>query len=230
MKEMVLDIITSYESRILAVEEWMSNTYQLAAASDQAAGTLDKERARLTVSLQEKLAQNCSLRRKDFAGVMQNILAESEQKRRGIEEQQKQVVAKIKAYLYELKELNGSLRQQLCEPAASDKTDKDSLDTVVNSVRATCKDSGQQLLVMLRDFQSDLIAYRSGQEEINQKLQRLVDRGESLRIEDLRHLKSTKTLQDRKADRQSRKQEVERLLAHLKQNRENSQLWRQVKN
>ena len=229
MKEMVLDIIASYENRILAVEEWMSNTYRVEVASDDSVGTLNEERGKLTGRLQEILAQNCSLRRKDFNCVMQNILADSEQKRRRIEEERKQVIEKIKGYLCEQKELAGSLRRQLVE-IVPEKTDKGSLNTLIDNIKATCKDTGQHLIAMLRDFQSNLAAFQGEQEEINEKLRRLVDRGESLTIEDLRHLQSAKARRDRKAERDSRRQEVEQLLAHLKQHRENSQHWLLVEN
>jgi len=50
-------------------------------------------------------------------------------------------------------------------------------------------------------------------------LQRLVDRGEGLKLEDLRHLDAAKAKDERKIVRELRREDVDRLLAHFKQRR-----------
>jgi len=47
-----------------------------------------------------------------------------------------------------------------------------------------------------------------------------VERGESLRLEDLRQLEAAEAGQERRAERELRRQEVERLLAHFKERRQ----------
>ena len=79
---------------------------------------------------------------------------------------------------------------------------------------------GQRLFAMFRDFQIHLEAFRKEQEEINHKLQRLVDRGEFLSLEDLRQLEATKAQQQRKVDRELRREEVGRMLSHFRQQRQ----------
>ena len=221
MMKPVLDIITSYESRISTVEEFMSTAYEATIASESSFGALDEERERLKTSLQKALAKNCSLRRKDFNCLMERVLSESNGKREAIEEERGRLREKVKEYLNEQKELANCLREQIVK-LAQEKADKSGLDAVINNIRAAYEGTGQQLLAMLRDFQLHLDAFQGEQADINHKLQGLMERGESLSIEDLRQLEAAKACQDRKAERELRREEVERLLAHFKQQRQES--------
>jgi hypothetical protein len=221
MMEPVLDLITSYESRIATVEELMTTAYQAAVTSDGSFDVLDEERERLKTGLQKTLAKNCSLRRKDFNRLMEQVLSDSNKKRGAIEEEQSRVRKQVREYLDEQKQLATYLRQQLVE-LTQVKTDKGCLDAIIGNIKATCEDKGQLLFAMLRDFQLHLEAFRREQEEINHKLQRLVDRGESLSLEDLRQLEAAKVHQERKADRELRREEVDRLLSRFRQQRQES--------
>ncbi len=220
MKGLVLDIITSYENRILMVEELITTAYQATTTSEQSFSDLDKERERLKASLQGTLAKNCSLRRKDFNHLMKIVLNGSESKRVEIEEEQKCLRESVREYLKEQKELATSLKQQIVEQAAEN-TDKGKFDAV-HSIKTMYQETGQQLIAVLRESQSHMEAFQREQEEINNKLRRLVDRGESLKIEDLRQLEAAKAREGRKAERELRRQDVERLLAHFKQQRQES--------
>jgi hypothetical protein len=219
--EPVLDLITSYESRIATVEELMTTAYQTTVTSDGSFDLLDEERERLKTGLQKTLARNCSLRRKDFNHLLEGMLSDSNNKRGAIEEERRRVREKVKEYLNEQKQLAKYLRQQLVE-LAQEKTDKSGLDAVIDNIRAMYKDKGQQLFSMLRDFQLHLEVFQKEQEEINRTLQRLVDRGESLSLENLRQLEAGKAYQDRKANRELRREEVDRLLSHFRQQRQES--------
>jgi hypothetical protein len=219
--EPVLDLITSYESRIATVEELMTTVYQATVTSDGNFEILDEERERLKTGLQKTLAKNCSLRRKDFNHLVEAVLSDSNKTRGAIEEERSRVREKVKEYLNDQKQLANNLRQQLVE-LAREKTDKNGLDTVMGNIRAMYEDKGQHLLSMLRDFQLHLEAFRREHEEINRKLQRLVDRGESLSLEDLRQLEAARAYHDRKANRELRREEVDRLLARFGQQRQES--------
>ena len=219
--EPVLDLITSYESRIATVEELMTTAYQTTVTSDGSFDILDEERARLKTGLQKALTKNCSLRRKDFDRLMERLLSDSNKKREAIEEERSRVREKVREYLDEQKQLANNLRQQLVE-LVQEKTDKSSLDTIIGNIRTMYEDKGQQLFAVLRDFQLHLEDFQREQEGINRQLQRLVDRGESLSLEDLRQLESAKSCQDRKANRELRREEVDSLLSHFRQQRQES--------
>jgi hypothetical protein len=227
MMEPVLDLITSYENRISTVEDLITTAYHPTLVFEGNFDVLDEERERLKSGLQKTLAKNCFLRRKDFNRLMEEVLFDSDGKRKEIEAERRQVREKVKAYLDEQRELASCLRQQLVE-LGQKKLGKSDLDAVIHNIKNTYQDAGQRLFAMLRDFQLHLEAFQREQEEINHKLQRLLDRGETLSIEDLRQLEAAKARQDRKTIRDLRREEVERLLAHFKLQRlEIGCHWRQ---
>jgi hypothetical protein len=217
--EPVLELITSYESRIATVEELMATAYQATETSDGSFDILDEERERLKTGLQKTLAKNCSLRKRDSNRLLERLLADSTKNREAIEEERSQVREKVKEYLDEQKQLANSLRQQLIE-LTQEKMDKGYLDAVISKIKASYEDTGRQLFTILRNFRLRLETYQREQEEINRKLQRLVDRGESLSLEDLRQMEASEALQKRAADRELRREEVDRLLAHFRQQRQ----------
>jgi len=219
--EPVLELITSYESRIATVEELMTTAYQATETSGGRFDILDEERERLKTGLQKTLARNCSLRKKDFNRLLERLLSDSNRNREAIEEERNRVREKVKEYLDEQKKLANYLRQQLVE-LTQEKTDKGCLDAIIGNIKATYADKGQFLFTMLRDFQLHLEAFRREQEETNHKLQRLVERGESLSLEDLRQLEAAKARDERQADRELRREEVDRLLSHFRQQRQES--------
>ena len=219
--EPVLELITSYESRIATVEELMTTAYQATVTSNGSFDILDEERERLKTGLQKTLAKNCSLRKKDFNRLLERLLSDSTKNREAIEKERSQVREKVKEYLDEQKQLASYLRQQLVE-LTQEKMDKGCLDAVIGKIKASYEDTGQRLFTILRDFQLHLEVFQREQEEINHKLQRLMERGESLSLKDVRQLEAAKTHQERKADRELRREEVDRLLAHFRQQRQES--------
>lgn len=223
--EPVLDLITSYESRIATVEELMTTAYQATVTSDGSFDLLDDERERLKTGLQETLSRNCSLRRKDFNRLLEGVFSDSNKKRGAIEKERIQVREKVKEYLNDQKQLANNLRQQIIE-LVQEKTDKGDLAALIDNIKAMYEDRGQQLFAMLRDFELHLGVFQREQEEINHKLKRLVDRGESLTLEDLRQLEAGNDYQDRKANRELRREQVDRLLSHFKLQRQESRNWR----
>jgi hypothetical protein len=217
--EPVLDLITSYESRIATVEELMTTAYQATEASDGRLEFLDEDRERLKTGLQKTLSKNCSLRRKDCDRLLERLLSDSTKNREAIEEERSQVREKVKEYLDEQKQLAKYLRQQLVE-LTQEKMDKGCLDAVIGKIKASYEDTGQRLFTILRNFQLRLKDFYRKQEEINHKLQRLADRGESLSLEELRQLGAAEALQKRATDRDLRREEVDRLLSHSRQQRQ----------
>lgn len=216
--ELVLELITSYENRIATVEELMTTAYQATVTFGGRFEFLDEEREKLKTGLQKILARNCSLRKKDFNRLLERVLSDSNKNREAIENERNRVREKVKEYLDEQKHLANCLRQQIVA-LAGDKTDMSSLDTIISNIKATYADKGHHLFSVLRDFQRHLEAFQKEQVEINQKLQRLIERGESLSLEDLRQLEAAEAHQDIETDRELRHEEVDRLLSHFRQQR-----------
>jgi hypothetical protein len=216
--EPVLELITSYENRISNVEELMTKAYDATVTSGGSFDILNEERERLKASLQNALARNCSLRKKDFDYLIQKTLSDSNSNREAIEKERNRVQGAVKEYMNEQKRLAHCLRQQIVE-LAGDGLDKDRLDTIIDNIKTTCEDKGQHLFTILREFQRRLEAYQKEQEQINRALQRLVDRGQALKLEDLRQLDAARADRERKIERELRREEVDRLLNHFKQRR-----------
>ncbi len=223
MNELVLDIVTCYENRISMVEELVAKEYYTTATHGASLAAVVEERVRLKTSLQEILASNCSLRKKDFHSMMERIAPESERMRREqeCEEERKCVVEDINRYLDEQKQLVSSLKQQLVA-FVYEKASKDTLEATIAKFKAAYQSGGQQVFARLHDFQLRLEAFQIEEKEVDHKLQRLVEKGESLRVEDLRQLQAVEASQERRAERELRRQEVERLLDHFKQQRQES--------
>jgi len=223
MNELVLDIVTCYENRISMVEELVTGEYYTTTTLDASLAAVSAERARLKTSLQEILARNCSLRRKDFSTLMERITSEFESSRRELAEEREYAREGLKRYLDEQKQSVTSLRQQLVD-FACEKAGRDALGATMTMIKAAYQERGQEMFATLRNFQLRLESFQAEQEEMNHKLQRFVDRGESLRIEDLRQLAAAKARQkgtrDRKAEGELRREDVERLLAHFRQQRQ----------
>jgi hypothetical protein len=217
MIDLTGNLILSYQDRISAVDELLTTAYHT-VSSDASLIELDKDRERLTSSLREMLVKNCSLRRKDFNNLMEDVLYNSDKRRKEIEEEQKQVRERLKQYLDEQKKLASSLRQRLME-FTQGQLDKDSLVSIITDFKDTYQDKGEQVLKTLRNFQLHLDIFRREQEEVNGRLQKLVDTGQSLTVEDLRQVEVVKARRERRADRELRRENVERMLLHFKEQR-----------
>ncbi|MBM3142942.1 MAG: hypothetical protein FJ005_07850 [Chloroflexi bacterium] len=218
MKDLVLDLLVSYEHRVSAVESLVSSAYEATGDSDETLARACEEGERLRANLQEVLARNRFLRRKDFDTLMAKVFSDIERKKREIEEERKQVRERVRAYLTEQKELVASLKEQLTK--FTEDSGRENLAAVLSDIKASYTEEGEQTFGMLRDFQLHLESFRQEQEMLNDRLKRLSDRGKSLTIEDLRQLEASKDRQKRKAERKLRRQDVERLLAHFRQQRQ----------
>jgi len=152
---------------------------------------------------------------------MERITSEFKRSKSELEEEREYVREGLKRYLDEQKQLVTSLRQHLVD-FACEKVGRDALGATMAMIKAAYQERGQEMFATLRNFQLRLKSFQAEQEEINHKLQRLVERGESLRLEDLRQLEAAESGQKRRAERELRREEVERLLAHFKQQREES--------
>jgi len=214
----IMNLIDSYEIRISMVEGLITAVYHSAVIFKESLDKFSGERETLKNSLQETLAKSCSLRKKDFNFLIEKILADSEREKKEIEEEQKQVGEGLEEYLKEQKRLATSLRENLTRVIQGEK-DGESLEQIINEIKATYQNKGEKIFGLLRSFQLHLETFQKGQKEINHKLQQLVDRGESLKIKDLRAIEAAKSRQERESERELRREEVKHLLSHFKQER-----------
>jgi len=217
-KDVVSDLIESYETSVSMIRELVDSIYSLTVAFDQSSQDTDNERARLREILENLLGKNCSLRKKDFRTLMKRVLLDADAKRREIEQERKKIAEELRKYLDQQKQVAAALRHELVE-STGNKPDRHNLKSMVGSIKSMYRGKGQEVFVLLRDFQLKLEALKREEKEINHELQRLVERGESLRIQDVREIKSAGLRQERRALRESRLEEVKTLLDGFKQKR-----------
>lgn len=219
MKDLMCDLIILYEHRISMVEELITTAHDAMVVSNESLDKMDREREGLRANLQETLARNCSLRRKDFNRLIDKVLSDSERKREEIDQERKRAREMLKEYLDQQKELAASLRERLIE-FSQKKADKSGLEALIGSIRAAYQDKGGQAFAALRELQRRLEVFLREQEEMNRRLERLVDGGKSLKIEDLRQIEAARAREDRRAESELRREGVERLLVHFRQQRQ----------
>jgi hypothetical protein len=219
----IIELITSYENRITTVEEVMMKAYQATVAPDRHLDTLDKQREQLQTDLQKTLARRCSLRKKDFDKLLKNVLADSNEKREALRQERERIREQAAGYVEEHRRLADYLRGQLAD-LSRENADGAALNGMIKMIRTRYEESGQRLFGALREFQAHLEVFQREQEELNARLQRLADRGDSIHTEDLRQLEAARADQERKADRGLRREEVDRLLAHFRQQRLESRM------
>lgn len=228
MKDLVLDLITSYEDRISLVERLTANVYETISDSDEYLAQAQDKSNRLMTEIRETLVRNCSLRRTDFDNLMKRTVDENDRKKIEIIEERKQVGERLRSYLNCQKEIIASLKGQLTN-FNPENSSKNSIEAILINLKVTMEKDGEQAFALLRDFKWHLEAFYQELKMLNGKLQRLLDRGKLLKVDDLRQLEAVKDREHRIDDREVRRRDVERLLTHFRQQRHQTGYQRQNK-
>jgi hypothetical protein len=219
MKDLVLDLINSYEHRVVTVESLINNAYETTVDSDEGLSQAYNTAQKLRDDLRETLVRNCSLRRKDFDVFTAMVFSSIDKKKMDIENERKLIREILKTYLSRQKELVIALKEQLVK-FSLEGSNKDSLELLLNDIKTSQKEEGEQTFSLLRDIQFRLKTFRLELADLNSNFQRILERGELLKLEDLRQLQSTLAQERRKAERKERKEDVERLLANFNRQRQ----------
>jgi len=219
MKELVLDLINSYEHRVVTVESLINSAFETVVDSDEGLSQAYNTTQKLRMDLRETLVRNCSLRRKDFDACTSMVFSRIDKKKMDIENERKQIREILKAYLGKQKELVIALKEQLAKFSLGS-SNKDSLELLLSDIKTSQKEEGERTFSLLRDIQFRLNTFRIELADLNSNLQRILERGELLKLDDFRQLQSTMAQKRRKAERKERKEDVERLLAHFSRNRQ----------
>ncbi|HCJ79560.1 MAG TPA: hypothetical protein DHV84_06205 [Desulfotomaculum sp.] len=211
MLVVTLGLIYFHENTLFAVENLSSFDYEQNS----------KEQKEIKMCLREILAGNCSLRKKDFDTLIGKILFEEEKKEEKIKKQKTELASKIKACLSEQRQLTRLLREQLVKHANGESGSVD-VERVLESIKNNYQKKINQILEELKAYEKKYKVYQRKQNEINNKLRELINKGEELRIEDLKKLKKDQEVNERKAIRKERQEEVKNLLTSFRQQRSES--------
>lgn len=211
-KENVLDsIISSYEARIQSIEAFFDTTGQFFQDFQDSLLDTRAEREKINSQLRENLAQNESLRKKDFdrmMGIISSYLDESEQEVRGLSQK----------YLREQRKLVKQLREGLRnfkDALTEGRTEKvKELQILIKEILTRQDESKIEVTSKLKEFQQ-------GQQQTSKMLKELLSKGEELRI---RHFKATlaefkRQRKERIACQERRRREVKDMLGEFKAER-----------
>jgi len=211
-KENVLEnIISSYEARIQSVEAFFDMTGHIFQDFQESLLSTRAEREKINSQLRENLAQNGSLRKKDFdrmMGVISSHLDESEQEVRQLSHKYLNEQTKL---VQQLREGLRNFKDALTEGQAEKVKE---LQIVIKEILTKQDESKTEVTSKLKEFQQ-------GQQQTSEMLKDLLAAGEELRI---RHFKAMlKKFKfhhtDRIARKEERRREVKDMLDEFKAKR-----------
>jgi len=221
MKNVVENIISSYETRIQGIGSVFDTTHQLIEGFQDSFLDTKQERENLKAELRENLAKSESLRKKDFDNMMQTILSAQEKK-------EKEVRDLLKSYLNGQREMAHTLRDNLAEIKGaltrSEVARVKEFQGIIKEILAKQDERKDEVASKLEDFQK-------AQQEMAKRLKELLAKGRELRIKDLKLMMKEFSAQhkERIARQEERRGEVKNLLGgFMKERVEASRNWRVV--
>lgn len=204
MKNIVDNIVSSYETRIQSISTLFDTTHQVLQGFQDSLLDTREERGKLNEELRENLAKNKSLRRKDFDNLMEGIILTQN-------EREKEVRNLLNSYLHEQKEMAQDLRKNL-------KKFKDSLakgearrvkefQEMIREILVKQEERKDKVTLRLKEFKKEQIVLTS-------KLKELLAKGKELRIRDLKSMlqEFNARYKERLGRQEERKKEVRQLL------------------
>jgi hypothetical protein len=201
------------------VEEIVSTVHEATSNLNEDIRIIQMESDNLKVGLEEIAAKNCSLRRKDFNSYMDKMLCRINNDKNELFEENKKVSESLRVYLEEQREWTLMLKDQVSKYIAGD-IDRSELEAFVDKIKIPYQRGGRKVFRMLCDFQYRLQSYKKKMAEWNDVMRRLIRRGSSLGMEDMRQLEAIEDRAAREMNRNMRKQAVEDILTRFKQERQ----------
>jgi len=211
-KENILySIISSYEARIQSIEVFFDTTGQIFQDFQDSLLSTRAEREKINNQLRENLAQNGSLRKKDFdrmIGVISSHLDESEQEIRQLSHKYLNEQTKL---VQQLREGLRNFKDALTEGQAEKVKE---LQKLIKEILSKQDESKIEVTSKLKEFQQ-------GQQQTSKMLKDLLAKGEELRI---RHFKTMlvefkRQRKERIACQRQRRQDVKSMLDAFKAKR-----------
>jgi len=221
MKNIVENIISSYETRIQSIGSIFDTTHQLLEGFQDSFFDTKQEREKLNAELRENLAKNESLRRKDFNRMMEGVFSVQN-------ERETEVKELLNKYINEQKEIAYSLRDNLVKVkdvlAQGEAERFKEFWGMIKKIFAGQEQRKEEVISKLKEFQQE-------QHQMAKRLRILLAKGKELRIKDLKSmLKEFKAQHKERMMRQEqRKKEVHSMLGEFKKERiETAKNWRIV--
>jgi len=211
MKNIVDNIVSSYETRIQSIGTLFDATHQVLQGFHDSLLDTREEREKLNGELRENLAKSKSLRRKDFDNLMESIILTQN-------EREKEVRNLLNSYLHGQKEMAQDLRENL-------EGFRDSLAKGEAQRVKTFQEMIKEILIKQEgrkdEVTSKLKEFKKEQKMLASRLKELLSKGKELRIRDFKSmLKEFKArYKERLARQEERKKETCQLLGEFKRGR-----------
>lgn len=207
MKGIVENVISSYEARIQSMEAIFDTTHQILHGFQDS--FLDaKQEEKITSELRESLAENESLRKKDFNNMMQGILSVQD-------EREKEVRNLLKGYLNGQKKVAQTLRDNLAKVkyvlVEGEIGRVKEFQEMIKEILIKQEERKDEVSSKLKEFQKE-------QQEMAKTLKELSAKGRELRIKDLKLMlkKFNAQHKERLARKEERREEVCSMLGDFK--------------
>lgn len=204
MKEIIKDIIASYEDRISTVRMIIETTHRMLEKYRENMRRTEEEREKINARLQETLARGEHLRRKDFDRMMEEISWGINKRKKEIEEKQNLIREKLREYFDEQKNTATTLRKKLSTFTDDLKKNESArikdFKLLLKGIQIQQEKRGDEVRGMLKGFREKLKIFRREQEQMAQTLRDLLSKGDSLRIRDFKA-----TLAELQAQKRERK-------------------------
>jgi hypothetical protein len=211
-KENILDsIISSYEARIQSIEAFFDTTGRIFQDFQDSLLNTRAEREKINNQLRENLAQNGSLRKKDFdrmIGVISLYLDQSEQEIRKLSQKYLSEQTKL---VQQLREGLRNFKDALTEGRVQKVRE---LQTLIKEILTKQNESKNNVTSKLKEFQQ-------GQQQTSKMLGDLLAKGEDLRIRDFKTMlvEFNRQRKERITCQQQRSREVKNMLDAFKTKR-----------
>lgn len=211
MKDMVDQIVSSYETRIQSIGTLFDATHQVLQGFHDSLLDTREEREKLNGELRENLAKSKSLRRKDFDNSMEGIILTQN-------EREKEVRNLLNSYLHGQKEMAQDLRENLegfrDSLAKGEAQRVKAFQGMIKEILVKQEGRKDEVTGRLNEFKKE-------QKMLASRLKELLAKGKELRIRDFKSmLKEFKGHhEERLARQEERKLEVRQLLRERKKGR-----------
>ena len=176
MKDIVENIVSSYETRVQSIEAVFDTTYQLMKGYHEIFLYTGQERGKVEAELRESLARNSSLRRKDFDSMMSGIISMQDERERELRNL-------LKSYLNEQKGAAQTLRDNLREFRNSlirgEVQRIKKFQILIKEILARQDERKEVVTSKLKEFQGE-------RKNLALRLKGLLSKGRELRIKDLK--------------------------------------------
>ncbi|NQV17254.1 MAG: hypothetical protein HQ534_01745 [Armatimonadetes bacterium] len=200
MRRITEEIVSSYESRVANVAMIIDNTHKIIE-------DFKNIRNDMSDHLKERLAKEGFLRKKDFDNMLKNVLLMQDTR-------EEEVRDLLKTFLEEQKEMAEIIKKQLAD---GNKVRFEDFQNILASIRTRQKQRGNEVNIMLKKFHEEY-------EEMTKSLYDLLQKGEAVRIQDLKS-----NLKNIHAKQMNRSNEVREKLNEFRKEREETELkWKNL--